>query len=35
VLREKTQDLLASAPIPDDYSDLIGKGEEFIKKFAV
>jgi trimethylamine--corrinoid protein Co-methyltransferase len=32
VLREKTQDLLADLPIPDDHDELIGKGEEFIKK---
>ena len=31
VLREKTQDLLASLPIPDDHDELIGKGEEFIR----
>ena len=34
LLREKTQDLMASAPIPDDYAEVIGKGEEFIKKYA-
>lgn len=34
VLREKTQALLVSAPIPDDHAELIGKGEEFIKKYA-
>jgi hypothetical protein len=32
VLREKTQDLLASLPIPDDHAELIGRGEEFIQK---
>jgi len=32
VLREKTQDLLAQLPIPDDHDELMGKGEEFIKK---
>jgi hypothetical protein len=32
VLREKTQDLLAHLPIPDDHDALIGMGEEFIKK---
>ncbi|MBC7878491.1 MAG: trimethylamine methyltransferase family protein [Anaerolineales bacterium] len=31
VLREKTQDLLASAAAPDDHDEFIGKGEEFIK----
>ena len=31
VLREKTQDLMASAPAPDDHDEFIGKGEEFIK----
>jgi trimethylamine--corrinoid protein Co-methyltransferase len=30
VLREKTQDLMASAPAPDDHEELMGKGEEFI-----
>ena len=34
VLREKTQELLASAPIPDDHSDLMEKGEAFIEKLA-
>ncbi|MBW2495198.1 MAG: trimethylamine methyltransferase family protein [Deltaproteobacteria bacterium] len=34
ILREKTRDLLASAPIPDDHSDLMGRGEAFIKKYA-
>jgi len=33
VLREKTQDLMASAPAPDDHDELIGKGEEFISKY--
>jgi trimethylamine--corrinoid protein Co-methyltransferase len=31
VLREKTQDLMVSAPAPDDHDELMGKGEEFIK----
>lgn len=30
VLREKTRDLLASAPVPDDHDELISRGEEFI-----
>jgi trimethylamine--corrinoid protein Co-methyltransferase len=30
VLREKTQDLLASASVPDDHDELMRKGEEFI-----
>jgi trimethylamine--corrinoid protein Co-methyltransferase len=30
VLREKTQDLLASTSAPDDHDELMGKGEEFI-----
>ena len=29
-LREKTQDLMASASAPDDHDEFIGKGEEFI-----
>ena len=33
VLREKTQDLMASTPAPDDHDELIGKGEEFISKY--
>ncbi len=32
VLREKTQDLIASAPAPDDHYEFIRKGEEFIKQ---
>jgi trimethylamine--corrinoid protein Co-methyltransferase len=32
VLREKTQDLLANLPVPDDHDELMGIGEEFIKK---
>ena len=35
VLREKTQDMLANLPIPDDYADLMGRGEEFIRKIGV
>jgi len=31
VLRDKTRDLLASAPAPDDHDELMAKGEEFIK----
>jgi len=34
VLREKTQDLMASAPIPDDHDEFIGRGEEFISKYV-
>jgi trimethylamine--corrinoid protein Co-methyltransferase len=34
VLREKTQEMLNSAPIPDDYQEMIGKGESFIKKLT-
>ncbi|HNC10006.1 MAG TPA: trimethylamine methyltransferase family protein, partial [Anaerolineales bacterium] len=30
VLRQKTQDLMASAPILDEYDEFIAKGEEFI-----
>jgi trimethylamine--corrinoid protein Co-methyltransferase len=30
VLREKTRDLLSSAPKPEDHDELTGKGEEFI-----
>ena len=33
VLREKTQDLMASAPVPDDHDEFIKKGEEFIKRY--
>jgi len=33
VLREKTQDLMVSAPIPDDHDEFIGRGEEFISKY--
>lgn len=33
VLREKTQDLMASAPMPDDHDEFIKKGEEFIKRY--
>lgn len=32
VLRQKTQDLMASAPVPDEYDEFIAKGEEFIKR---
>ncbi|MBI5352451.1 MAG: trimethylamine methyltransferase family protein [Chloroflexi bacterium] len=32
VLREKTQDLLASLPVPADHDDLMGQGEEFIER---
>jgi len=35
VLRDRTRALLASAPAPDDHAELIGRGEEFIKKQAV
>jgi len=34
VLRDKTRDLLASAPAPDDHDELMAKGEEFIKAHA-
>jgi len=34
VLREKTQDLLASAPVPDDHDEFIRKGEEIIRSHA-
>jgi trimethylamine---corrinoid protein Co-methyltransferase len=34
VLREKTQDLMSSAPAPDDHDEFIGKGEEFISKYS-
>ena len=30
VLREKTRDLLAGLPVPEDYDELVGKGSEFI-----
>ena len=32
VLREKTQDLIASAPAPEEYDEFIAKGERFIKE---
>lgn len=32
VLREKTMELLATSPKPDDHDELMGKGEEMIKK---
>ena len=35
VLREKTQDLLANLPVPDDHDELMGKGEEFIRKHRI
>lgn len=35
VLREKTQDLMASAPKPDDFEEFIVKGEGFIKKHQI
>ncbi len=34
VLREKTQDLMTSAPAPDDYDELIAKGERFIEQLG-
>jgi len=34
VLQEKTQDLLSSAPAPDDHDEFIGKGEEFISNYS-
>jgi hypothetical protein len=34
VLREKTQDLLVSAPAPDDHDEFIRRGEEFISKYT-
>jgi trimethylamine--corrinoid protein Co-methyltransferase len=33
VLHEKTQALLANLPVPEDYEELVGKGNEFIKNF--
>lgn len=35
VLREKTRALMAALPVPEDHADLIGKGEEFIRKTAL
>jgi trimethylamine--corrinoid protein Co-methyltransferase len=35
ILRQKTQDLLASLPVPDDHDELIKKGEMFIGKHGV
>lgn len=32
VLREKTQDLMKSAPVPEEYDEFIAKGEQFINK---
>jgi len=32
VLREKTQDLMKSAPYPEEYDEFIAKGEQFIKE---
>lgn len=32
VLREKTQDLMKSAPVPEEYDEFITKGEQFINK---
>jgi trimethylamine--corrinoid protein Co-methyltransferase len=32
VLRQKTQDLMASAPAPEEYDEFIAKGEEFIRQ---
>jgi trimethylamine:corrinoid methyltransferase-like protein len=34
VLREKTQDLMASASAPDDHDEIIRKGEEFISNYT-
>jgi trimethylamine---corrinoid protein Co-methyltransferase len=34
VLREKTQDLMASSLAPDDHDEFIGKGEKFISKYS-
>jgi hypothetical protein len=34
VLREKTRALLADAPVPEDYEELLGKGYNFIKPLA-
>jgi trimethylamine--corrinoid protein Co-methyltransferase len=31
ILREKTREMLATAPVPEDHNELIMKGEEFIK----
>jgi trimethylamine---corrinoid protein Co-methyltransferase len=33
VLREKTQDLMKSAPKPEDFDEFIAKGEKFIEKY--
>ena len=30
VLREKTQDMINNLSVPDDYEELVGKGEEYI-----
>jgi hypothetical protein len=32
VLREKTQDLMKSAPMPEEYDEFIAKGEQFINE---
>ena len=32
VLREKTQDLMASAKAPEEYDEFVAKGEEFIRQ---
>jgi trimethylamine--corrinoid protein Co-methyltransferase len=34
VLRERTRALLADAPAPEDYEEMLGKGNEFIKSLA-
>ena len=34
VLREKTRALLADAPAPDDYEELVGRGSEYIKTIS-
>jgi len=35
ILREKTQDLMSSAPAPDDHDEFIQKGEQFIRKYVI
>jgi trimethylamine--corrinoid protein Co-methyltransferase len=34
VLREKTQELLVNSTAPEDHDELMGKGEEFVRKFG-
>jgi len=35
ILREKAQDLMSSAPAPDDHDEFIQKGEQFIRKYVI